>query len=162
MKKAKETWQNNKVLIVLLLILIVCLIAIIVVCLTFFLGGNKSVYGERLKDIDKYPITENFKTEYINELEKDDLIDKVEFNTKGKIIYLTLTFANDTELDAAKNKASSSLEKFSEKLLSYYDIQLTLLSNKTENSDGFVIMGAKNVSGNGVVWNNNTKPESEK
>ena len=162
MEKFKEIWQNNKILITLLAILIVCLIAILVVCLTFFLGGNRSVYGDRLKDIEKYPITEKFKSEYINDLENEKIIDDVKFEIKGRIIYLTIHYIGDTSLVEAESKASSSLESFSEKILGYYDIQLTLLSDKTENSDGFVIMGARNASGNGIIWNNNTKIESEK
>ena len=164
MKKFKETWQKNKILIVLLSILIICLIAIIVVCLTFFLGGNKSVYGDRLKDIENYPITDTFKNEYIDSLENEKIIDNVTFEIKGRIIYITIHYVGDTSLVEAESKASSSLETFSEKLLGYYDIQMTLICDETENSDGFVIMGARNASGSGsgVVWNNNTKVESEK
>ena len=49
----------------------------------------------------------------------------------------------------------------SDELLSDYDINLTLTSKATENSEGFTIMGAKNVAGSGVVWNNNTPVESD-
>ena len=162
MKKFKEIWQNNKILIVLLSILIICLIAIIVVCLTFFLGGNKSIYGDRLKDIEKHPITKSFKNKYIDSLEEEKIIDNVKFEIKGRVIYLTIHYLGDTSLIEAESKANSSIELFTDDLLDYYDIQLTLICDKTENSDGFVIMGAKNASGSGVVWNNNTKIESEK
>ena len=48
-----------------------------------------------------------------------------------------------------------------ENLLSYYDFEFLIKSNKSENSDGFTILGAKNVSGSGLVWNNNNPVESE-
>lgn len=161
MNKIKELWRKNKILWVLLLILLVCFVAILIVVVTFFFGGSKSVYGERLQEIDDYPITENFISDFETELESDDLITDVEFKTKGRIVYITIDFLEDTALVEAQSKASSSLEKFSENILYYYDIQFTLLSDATENSDGFTIMGARNANGTGVVWNNNTQVESE-
>lgn len=161
MNKIKELWRKNKILWVLLLILLICFIAIVVVVVTFFFGGSKSVYGDRLNGIDDYPITENFISEYETELESEELVNDAEVKTKGRVVYITIDFLGDTTLVEAQSKAASSLEKFSEKILYYYDIQFTLLSDATENSDGFTIMGARNANGTGVVWNNNTKVESE-
>ena len=87
MKKLKEIWQKNRILVVLVAILIVCFITICTVVVTYFFGGSETVYGDRLKDIDKYPITDDFKKEYIANLEKDDKIEKVTFKTKGRVIY---------------------------------------------------------------------------
>lgn len=161
MKKLKELWGNNKVLIVLGIILIICLIAIIIVTFSFFLGGNKGVYGDRLKDIDKHPVTETLKSEYKANLESEKSVTKVSMDTKGKIIYIIIDFASDTSIEDAKNLAASSLEKLNEDILSFYDIDFTLKCEKSENSEGFTILGAKNVAGSGLVWNNNTPLESE-
>jgi len=161
MKKIKDLWGKNKVTIVLWLILIICLIAIIVVTLTYFIGGSSSVYGDRLKDIDKYPISDTFKNEYISSLESDEIVSDVNINISGRVVYISISFNADTSLEDAKNKANASLESFSEELLSYYDINFTLKCEATENSDGFTILGAKNANGSGLVWNNNTPVESE-
>lgn len=161
MKKLKELWGNNKVLIVLGIILIICLIAIITVTFSFFLGGNKGVYGDRLNGIDKHPVTNNIKSEYKTSLESEKSVTKVSIDTKGKIIYIIINFASDTSLEDAKNLAASSLEKLNEDILSFYDIDFTLKCEKSENSEGFTILGAKNVAGSGLIWNNNTPLESE-
>ena len=161
MKKLKELWGNNKVLIVLGIILIICLIAITIVTFSFFLGGNKGVYGNRLNGIDKHPVTETLKSEYKSSLESEKSVTKVSMDTKGKIIYIIINFASDTSLEDAKNLAASSLEKLNEDILSFYDISFTLKCEKSENSEGFTILGAKNVAGSGLVWNNNTPLESE-
>ena len=161
MKKLKELWGNNKVLIVLGIILIICLIAIITVTFSFFLGGNKGVYGDRLNGIDKHPVTNNIKSEYKTSLESEKSVTKVSIDTKGKIIYIIINFASDTSLEDAKNLAASSIEKLNEDILSFYDIDFTLKCEKSENSEGFTILGAKNVAGSGLVWNNNTPLESE-
>jgi hypothetical protein len=162
MKKLKELWGNNKVLIVLGIILIICLIAIITVTFSFFLGGNKGVYGDRLNGIDKHPVTNNIKSEYKTSLESEKNVTKVSIDTKGKIIYIIINFASDTSLEDAKNLAASSIEKLNEDILSFYDIDFTLKCEKSENSEGFTILGAKNVAGSGLIWNNNTPLESEK
>lgn len=161
MNKLKELWGKNKVLIVLGIILVICLIAILIVTFSFFFGGSKTVYGDRLEGIADYPITENFKSDYISSLESEDLVESVSFDLRGRIIYITINFVDDTSLVEAQGKAALSLAKFSEELLSYYDIMFTLKSSKTENSEGFTILGAKNVAGSGLVWNNNTPFESE-
>ena len=161
MKKLKELWGNNKVLIVLGIILIMCLIAIIIVTFSFFLGGNKGVYGDRLNGIDKHPVTNNIKSEYKTSLESEKSVTKVSIDTKGKIIYIIINFASDTSLEDAKNLAASSIEKLNEDILSFYDIDFTLKCEKSENSEGFTILGAKNVAGSGLIWNNNTPLESE-
>ena len=162
MKKLKELWGNNKVLIVLGIILIICLTAIITVTFSFFLGGNKGVYGDRLNGIDKHPVTNNIKSEYKTSLESEKSVTKVSIDTKGKIIYIIINFASDTSLEDAKNLAASSIEKLNEDILSFYDIDFTLKCEKSENSEGFTILGAKNVAGSGLIWNNNTPLESEK
>lgn len=162
MSKFKDFWRKNKVLVVLIGILIICFIAICIVVATYFFGGSKTVYGDRLKDIDKYPITEEFKKEYIDFLKDDGKdVSDVTFNTKGRVIYIRIKFVDDYSLVVAESKATASLAKFTDDLLEYYDLNFTLVSDATENSDGFTIMGAKNTSSKIVVWNNNTKFEEE-
>ena len=64
-------------------------------------------------------------------------------------------------LEDAKAKAATSIAKLSEDILSYYDIDFTIKCEKSENSEGFTLLGAKNVAGSGLVWNNNTPVESD-
>ena len=161
MKKLKELWGKNKVLIVLGIILVICLVAIIIVTFSFFLGGNKGVYGDRLKDIDKHPVTETLKSEYVTALEAENSVTSVSMDIKGKIIYIIINFASDTALNDAEALATLSLDKLGEDILSFYDINFTLKCEKSENSEGFTILGAKNVAGSGLVWNNNTPLESD-
>lgn len=161
MKKLKESWGKNKVFILLGTILVICLVAIIVVTFSFFLGGSKSVYGDRLDGIDKYPVKETMKSSYITSLEEEKSVSKVSMNVKGKIIYISIEFVSDTSLEEAKSLAATSLKNISEDLQSFYDISFTLKCEKSENSEGFTILGAKNVAGSGLVWNNNTPLESE-
>ena len=161
MKKLKEFWQKNKVLVVLGGILVICFIAICIVVATYFFGGSDTVYGDRLKDIDKHPITEELKNDYIASLKAEEAVEDISFNSKGRIIYIRLKFVDDYTLVEAESKATASLAKLTENILEYYDLNFTLVSDATENSEGFTIMGAKNTGSDAIVWNNNTKVESE-
>ena len=79
------------------------------------------------------------------------------------MIYINITFTDGISLVEAEGKAQATVELFSEKELKFYDINYTLIQKKSDNVEGFTIMGAKNVNGSGVVWNNNNPytPEEE-
>ena len=156
MKKLKSLWEKNQVLFVLVCILIVCFITIIVVASSFFVNGSSSVYGDRLKDIDNHPITDEFKSSYLASINESKIVTSSDMSSSGRIIYVTIGFKKDTTLDEAKSVATSSIDKFSDNLINYYDVQFLLKCDASDNSDGFTIMGSHNVSGNGLIWNNNT------
>lgn len=161
MKKIKELWGRNRIVFVLVCILIVCFIAIVIVASSFFFSKNKSNYGDRLDRIEEYPITEEFISSYKDSVKENKLVKDVSFRSSGRIIYITISFANDASLDEAKSIAAKSVEKFAENILSYYDIDFTIKKDAGDNNEGFVLMGARNVSGTGIVWNNNTQAASE-
>ena len=46
-------------------------------------------------------------------------------------------------------------------LENFYDFEFTLKQNATEKTEGFLIMGAKNVNGSNLVWNNNNSTSEE-
>ena len=129
----KKLWKNNRVVFVLVIILIICFISIIGVTLTFFYAKDTSTYGNRLDNIEKYPVSNEFKASYKDKMLENENID----------------------LEKAKSIISSSLTEFNEEILSYYDIQFIL------KSDNFTIMASKNVASEIISWNNNTPIEEE-
>ena len=77
-------------------------------------------------------------------------------------IYLKIEFEVKTTLVEAQSKALSSLDYFSEDVLSFYDIEFMIDALATEDTEGFQISGSHNVSGTGgIVWNNNTIVNNE-
>lgn len=161
MNKIKKLWEQNRVLFVLFVIILVCLILILGVFLKYFFGAASSSYGDRLDGINEVEVTDELKTNFISSLQSDELVEKASMNTKGKIIYITINFKDGVSLVEAQSKALASLQTFEEKYLNFYDFQYTLKGNKTENSNGFLIMGARNVNGTGLIWNNNTEVKNE-
>lgn len=162
MKKLKKIWRENSVLFVLFLILIACLVAISVVVVKYFVGDSSSKYGDRLENIEKYPFGKQEQDELVNKIKEDELVENVSVRTSGKTIYVTIQFATQVTLVEAQSKALASLEKFSEDILSFYDIQYMIKADSTDNTDGYQIMGSHNISGSGgIVWNNNTQVKEE-
>jgi hypothetical protein len=154
MKKLKNLWKNNKILMILGAILLVCLIAIIVVVLTYFVGTKKSVYGNRFDNM-KTKITEKEQNAYIKSLEDNSSVSKVRFRVFNKSIKVSVTFKDDIKLDDAKKIIDTSLEKLSDPVKETYDVNFYI-----ENTS-FKLMGARNASGNGLFWSNNTPVESK-
>ena len=162
MKKIKKIWQENSVNIDLLGILIVCLIAISIVVVTYFVGDSSSKYGDRLEGIEDYPFEESTQEDIITQIEESEIVDAVTMRVSGKSIYITITFTPGTTLVEAQSIALASLDYFSEETLSFYDLEYMIEADATEDTEGFTIIGARNVSGTGgIVWNNNTEFESE-
>lgn len=157
MKKIKNLWVENRVLLVLFIIILICCFIMMGVCINYFFGSSKSSYGDRLAGIEEVQITDDIKNNFLDNMKKDELINDVTIKVVGKIVYITLSFEEKVSLVEAQSKALASLKNFEDKYLEFYDFNYTLKSNSTENSEGFLIMGAKNVNGTGLVWNNNTE-----
>ena len=147
MKRIKKFWKENRVLFVLFVIILICLILVLGVFLKYFFGSSKTSYGNRLDGINEVEVTDDIKNNYISKMKEDELI---------KIIYISLYFKNEASLVEAQSKALASLTNFEDNYLAFYDISFTLKCDATESSEGFLIMGAKNANGSGLVWNNNT------
>ncbi len=159
MKKIKELWINNKIMVVLFIILILCFIAICFVAATYFFGGSSSVYGDRLENQDNYTFTDEMEKSYIDKVEESELVKSSELHIKGRILYISVEFEKDTSLVEAQSIITSSIEAIDARMLEYYDLNITIESEASENSEGFLIMGARNVVANTITWGNDTKVE---
>ncbi len=159
MKNLKVLWQNNKVVIVLVAILIICFIAICFIAGTYFIGGDSSVYGDRLEGADSYKISASAENDYIDAVKENETVEDVGFKVHGKVIYIDAKFVFGADLEESKSVMTASLENIDDKLFEFYDLNFTISSDETVDTDGFIIMGAKNINSDIIVWNNNTPVE---
>lgn len=151
----KKLWKQNRVLVVLIFILLACFVAICSVAITFFYNKDVTEYGDRLENIEDYPIDKALEEKYENSVMEKEHVEKVTLHVKGRIIYINLNFDSEIPLEDAKSVATASLDNFEEKYLKYYDVEFVM---KSEN---FTIIGAKNAVSDLVAWNNNTPVEEE-
>jgi hypothetical protein len=137
-------------------VVLVCIVLIgTVLFQCFYVGNGNDKYGNRLEGIEKYKITESRQKDFENNTANNEKIKSVDMMITGKIIYITMQVEQDVALVEAQSIAQKSLETFSEKEQSFYDFNITLKQSASEKSDGFIISGAKNKNGVGLVWNNN-------
>ncbi len=156
MKRIKDIWNRNRVLIVLVIIVLTCFCIMGVVMVKYFFGGNTSSYGDRLDDIKDMPFKEEDQQTLINTIKENDIVSDVSINVKGKIIYIRILFNEKASLDTAKAVAVKSVESISADYQSKYDLEYTLVQESNEAVAGFTIMGAKNINRTVLIWNNNT------
>lgn len=163
MGKIKVFYKEHRVFIILMAVGLVCMIIILAVLFAFFYGGDgKDKYGTRLENRSNYEISE----ERIEDLESFYIMDDKVLSAKamitGRIIYIKINFAENVELIEAEGIAGKALqEKFSVEEQKYYDIHFTLEEAPSETNKGFLISGAQNKNGSGLVWNLNKEIEEE-
>ncbi len=162
MKKIKKLWNENRILIILAIILIACILIIGIVSLVYFYGSSDTPYGNRLSEMEKIPMSKDKLKSVENELTSNEKVTSASLTLEGEIIYLTINFANNTDLETAKSISEGVLTKFSEEELGLYDIMFTIKAKSSDNFEGYILMGAKNASGSDkIVWSNNTKEDQK-
>lgn len=152
----KRKLKQNRVLLALAVIIIISLILMAIGLVSYFYGNNDDKYGDRLKDKDKYPISENISEEIKSLYEKN--VNDVKVDVRGKIIYIILNVDKDTSSIDAQSYAENALEKFTEEELKYYDIQFMITCKDEEKEEDMELVypleGYKNSNSMVIVWTN--------
>lgn len=157
----KKYFKENRTLFILLTIAAACIvISTILLFKYFYFGSGGTKYGNRLDGIENVEIKKDKQSEIVNKIEEDKLVDKVTILITGKRIDIKVVFNDQANLTDAKSLALKSLDNFSEEEKTFYDFEYTLKQEASEKAEGFLIMGAKNVNGSNLVWNNNNSTTS--
>ncbi len=167
MKKKIKKLLKNKTFIIFMILFIIFLVCIFMLRSVFITGGG-SKYGNRLDGIKKISFTDKNKKSITSQIEKSDKVKSAKINVHGKIINVIFDVKEDTSKEDAKAIAQSSLEKFSDKVKGFYDIEFMITKKdekgeevKKKKDDGteetiikkqFPIMGYKNPKRNDIVW----------
>ena len=145
-----EFIKKNKILVSLLVIAIVFFAAVMIIIFSNLSIGNNE-YGNRLDNIEKYPISD----ETINEIKTDissyEKVTSVSYNLEGKLANFILTVDDSLEEETAKNYANKILENLSDDVKSYYDIQV-LVDSDNKESEVYPIIGYKHKTTDMFVW----------
>lgn len=155
MKKLKKMYKKNKVLFVLTTIAIVCIIVIMLGLFTsFYAGGGKNKYGDRLDGIEEVKLSKSFQTDLVEFYEEQDKVNSTTVDVSGKIVYIVIDLKEGTTVTQAQGVATKGLKEFSEEELDFYDIQFILTSDKQKDSKSYPTMGYKNNNSTKIVWIN--------
>ncbi len=152
MSKRKKI-QNNKVLLVLLGILLVCFLVLgFGFYKYFYAGAGNNKYGDRLDDIDKYPLSKTLEDDIKSVFSENSEVSKTTVNVEGKVIYINIDFGTSLKVSQAQDIAVKALDKIGEDNLKYYDVQFILTYSGTEENENFPVFGSKSSSSLKVVW----------
>ena len=158
----KKILKENRTLFILMIVAIVCIVVSVLLLFKYFYFGNGgSNYGDRLEGIENVRISDDKKREVSSKIEENTLVDSATTTVTGKRVDIRIVFNEKASLVDAEGVALKSLDNFSDEEKAFYDFEFTLKQNATEKTEGFLIMGAKNVNGSNLVWNNNNSTSEE-
>ena len=146
--------KNKKGLIIVLIIIIVFVALGIWFLNLVYPNSSKSKYGNRLKDIDKYPISETKISTIKNNLKENTSVLDVNYQTSGRILTFILKTSKDADLVSLKDQSTKILENFDESELSYYDIQV-IINNEDSENGSYPAFGYKHRTEEAFIWSNN-------
>ena len=112
---------------------------------------GKATYGERLKDIDKHPISDGAFKDIDDSLKKNSKVKDVSHRIQGKTINYTISFTDETSVKDAKEIGDSILELFDQEILGYYSVQVFLVKDN-EAMNNFPIIGMKHPESKTISW----------
>lgn len=154
MKEIKEFYKRNRVYSILMIVSLVCIVSILVGVIVYFIGQTtKDKYGNRLDGIENVKISDTKKSELINKIKENELVDNVDIDIKGKLIYVNITLKTGKHTDS-EAICQTSLNAFTEDEKKFYDIQY-IVSNKDKNiEENFPVMGYIKAGNSVIKWTN--------
>ncbi len=159
----KKFIKRNRYTIILLVIFVLLVFLGAKVKDIFVPDEGKATYVDRLKNIDKHPITDEIYKTIEENLTKNSNVSKVTHRIQGKTLNYYITFIDKATVKDAKSIGESILKYLDEDLQGYYSIQIYLLK-EDEKLNNFPIMGMKHPESKTVSWTKDREitVESEK
>lgn len=116
--------------------IIIFLLIIVWLFIVPVFSNNK--YGDRLKDIEKYPITNSTINKIKSSIKENDQVKSVTYHKEGRLLYFIIK-VGDLSVDDAKKLTDKVTENISSKNQKYYDIQVLI----DGDNDNYPISGYK-------------------
>lgn len=147
----KKFLKRNRYTVILLFIFILFVFLGLAVKDIFVPDEGKATYGDRLKNIEKHPISNETYTKIDELLNKNSNVTKVSHRIQGKTLNYYITFSEKVSVKDAKAVGDSIIKEFDEDTLGYYSIQVYLLK-EDESLNNFPIMGMKHPDSKEISW----------
>lgn len=112
---------------------------------------GKATYGDRLKGIEKYPITNETYEKIEEDLKNNKNVLKSSHRLQGKVLNYFITVDSKVSVKDAKEIGNKLVTLFDEDLLSFYSIQI-YVNKEDESLNNFPIMGFKDPLSKSVSW----------
>ena len=139
--------RRHKGLSLVLGLTLILVIILFIICGKMIFTTGDTVYGDRLNG--KVSVSNSVTSSIIDEISKYDEVVDIKIRIQGKIIYTTIKYKEGTNVNKAKEIADSTLSKYDEDVLGYYDLayflkeEVTKDENSEEEKKGFMLVGQK-------------------
>lgn len=146
--------KKHKIKIILLFVFVLLMIfAFIGIKQLLYPDARKDLYGRRLEGIEEFAVDNNRLKEISGKLEKEEKIEKINYNLSGRIINFIIKLDGDVDLITSQSFADKVLENFEEDEKKYFDFQVYLI-NDVEDSEIYPKIGYKHKSSLTFKWIN--------
>ena len=134
----KKWFKNNKkkaIIIGIVLLAFILFIVFLMAIIRYLVPNSReSVYGDRCKITENYPVEDNKKEkleEFLKDYKNTELVD---FEIKCNLIDIIVKVDDSVKLSTVKSMGKKLLKVFTDEELEHYDIQLMIESNKDDSS----------------------------
>lgn len=149
--KFVEFVKKHCFLVIALAIILVVLITGIIVAKSLFFSSKGDNFGNRLEGIEDHQISDSDITKIKDVLESDEHVVSIEKNLIGKRLDFILKVKSDVDVITAKSLADKILENLSDDTKNFYDIQVMIVNEDSENQN-YPLMGYKHKTKSGFVF----------
>lgn len=115
------------------MILVVIILIISILCFFIYKNVFANTANSRYKEIEDYELTKEEKKSVKDKINELDNVKKVDVYINSKIIKIVVKLEEDIDFDNIKTKANEVISLFSEKNLSYYDLEFFIESSNEES-----------------------------
>lgn len=150
-------FKKNKKTFLVITIFIILMLLLIPVKNMLFPDSKKAFYGDRLKDIEKYPITEKDFKNAQNKLDKDRVKD-IKTRLSGRTVEIIMEVDKEVSLATAKTYGDKILTGFTKEQQKYYTFQIFITQ---KDSKEFPIIGYKHNKEEKITWTRDRTGETK-
>lgn len=144
--------KKNKLTTIVIIVYIVLVVILGIVMNRFFANNGKPIYGDRLKEVEKFPINETAKRQEIEKnLLSNTQVSSVEFQVRGRTLNFVIKVKNEVTRDVAKQIAEGVVKYFKAEELKVYSIEVLVMKNDTNLKD-FPINATKQYGRDSFSW----------
>jgi len=133
------------------IVLLVIIIVIFILSLFIYKNLFEDSENSRYKDIGNYKLTNDEKNSVTNKINELENIKNVKIYKDSRIIKIIVKLEEDIDFENLKIKANEVITSFSEKNLSYYDLQF-FVESSNEESEVYPQIGYKFKANSEFAW----------
>ena len=143
--------KRHRYTLILLLVFVLLVLLVVKIKDVLMTDEGKATYGDRLKNIENYPIDEGIYTKIKEDYGKNTSVKQINHQLRGKIINFFITVDDTLGIKDSKALGEKLVTYFDENTLKYYSIQIYLI--KTDKAlNNFPIIGMKDPLSETVSW----------